>query len=134
MIRYFHNYIGLISVLSALCFLVCVVAVAHQIVCLFRKRNNHFLASEIGAMLALGLIDSINRMTFIISDVGDHFSGADLGRSDMGAITNALLDAYFIPHTLILALYTTLFCLGIYIATKWRTIGSSVPSTRCRVR
>ena len=129
MIRYFQNYIGLLSILSVLCFLVCVAAVAHQIACLLRKRNNDYLASEIGAMLTLGLLDSINRFTYIFSGVGSHFCGADLGRTDMGVITNALLDACFIPHTLILALYATLFCLGLNIAIKWRTSGSRVRAT-----
>lgn len=129
MIRYFQNYIGLVSVLSVVCFLVCAAAVAHQIACLLRKRKNNYLASEIGIMLALGLLDSINRFTYIFSDVGSHFCGADLGRTDMGVITNALLDTCFIPHTLILSLYATLFCLGLNIAIKWRTSGSRVRAT-----
>ena len=129
MIRYFQNYIGLVSVLSVVCFLVCAAAVAHQIACLLRKRKNNYLASEIGIMLALGLLDSINRFTYIFSDVGSHFCGADLGRTDMGVITNALLDACFIPHTLILSLYATLLCLGLNIAIKWRTSGSRVRAT-----
>ena len=134
MIRYFNNYLGLISLLSTACFLICAVSLVHQTTCLFRKRINAYLLSEIGIMFTLGLLDSINRLIYIFSDVGSHFSGADLGRTDMGVITTAIYNVCFIPHTLILALYTTLLCLVLNIAIKWRTIGSSVPSTRCRVR
>ena len=133
MIRYFHNYIGLVSVLSVLCFLVCVATVAHQIACILRKRNNDYFTSEIGVILSLGLLDSINRFIYIFSDIGTHFCGADLGRTDIEVFTNALLDACFIPHTLILALYTTLLCIGLNMTIKWRTRGSRVPSTKCRV-
>ena len=133
MIHYFKNYFGHLSVMSALCFLVCVVAVAHQVACLLRKRNNEYLVSAIVAMLALGLLDSIYRYMYVFSDVTCHFSGADLGRTDMEVITTALYNACYIPYTLFLALHATLICLGLNIIIKWRTRGSRVPSTKCRV-
>ena len=94
---------------------------------------NSYLPYEIGVMVILGILDAIQRITNIVGDLSNHYTGASSLISHATAHYEALSDAFFIFYILIPALYATLICIVLSLATKWRTTGSRVPATRCRV-